>query len=74
MRDSHLLLQDTDSRLGRIPRDDLGIMKHVEFLGSITACIKKDGLFSSRVVREELTSKKKKKCISHNPYNVAKSE
>ncbi len=52
---SYLLLQHTDCSLWRIPGNDLSVVKHQEFLRRVAARVKQDGLFASRVVREEVS-------------------
>lgn len=51
----HLWLLDlANDRLRSVSGDDLCVVEHVEFLCSISAGVKEDGLLSSRVVRKEL--------------------
>lgn len=52
-RSGLLLLQRTDDSVGGISWNDLGVVKHIELLGSVTASVQKDSLLSSRVVGEE---------------------
>lgn len=49
-----LLLERTNDRLRRVPRDDLRVMQHVKLLSRVAACIEQDGFLSSGVVRHEL--------------------
>jgi len=49
-RRGYLLLQGTDNRVGGVSWNDLGVVKHVELLGGITAGVKHDGLLSSWMI------------------------
>ena len=50
---ARLLLQCADDGVGRVSRDDLGVVEHVELLRRVAAGIEKDGLLTSRVVGKE---------------------
>lgn len=50
---SNLGLDLANDRVRGVSGNDLGVVKHVELLGSITAGIEQDGLLSSGVVAEE---------------------
>ena len=57
-RVKHLWLLDlANDRLGSVSGNDLCVVEHVEFLCSISAGIKEDGLLSSGMVRKELRDK-----------------
>ena len=54
MRANFLLLEVSDCCVGRISRNDLGVVEHVERFCSIPTCIDEDGFLSSWVIGQEL--------------------
>ena len=48
-----LLLEVTDYRVGCISWDNLGVVKHVEFLSGISSSVQENGLLASWVVGQE---------------------